>query len=397
MDIVAATDASGRCEVYREGMTVVGHLRRRGGDVVVIALAVWVQLEFWLGSVPEPRFTAVFGLTGTLPLLLRRRFPLVAPLALLSSAVAASFIEVAILAESIGWIAAVIAAGWWIGLLNERNPAIFGGVIGFACAQVLNRNFEGETAAGDVIFTAVLIWAPIVAGQIVRVREQRAAALAAQAERLAEERDERARAAAAEERARIARELHDVVAHSISVMTIQAGAARLLIDDSPLRAAEPLRAVEETGRQTLAEMRRLLGILDHGATPGLSPQPGLSRLTSLLEQVRSAGLAVDLVVEGQTRSLPPGVDLAAYRIVQEALTNTLKHAGPAAALVAIRYLPQAVELEITDDGRGGGGGNGGHGLVGMRERASLYGGTVSAARRPGGGFEVRAVLPLEPR
>jgi len=209
--------------------------------------------------------------------------------------------------------------------------------------------------------------------------------------------EERERAAVAEERRRIARDLHDVVAHSVSVMTVQAGAARLLLDEEPKRAREPLLAVEETGRQALGEMRRLLGILRRAeGKAALAPQPGLARLDDLVAQARAGGLPVELTVEGERAALPPGVDLAAYRIVQEALTNARKHGGPARAHVALRYGREALELEVTNDGGASANdGSGGHGLVGMRERVALYGGELEAGPRASGGYAVRARLPVE--
>jgi signal transduction histidine kinase len=209
------------------------------------------------------------------------------------------------------------------------------------------------------------------------------------------------------ERSRIARELHDVIAHSVSVMVIQAGAAEQLLEETPERARGPLEAVQDTGRQTIVELRRLLGILrEDGQELSLAPQPGLAGLGSLAEEMRQAGLPVQLQVEGQPWPLPPGVDLAAYRIVQEALTNALRHAGPAHAEVVVRYHKHAVELEIVDDGRGpgprdGASGASGQGLVGMRERIALYGGTIEAGPRAtipgtaGTGYAVRARLPTD--
>ena len=179
-------------------------------------------------------------------------------------------------------------------------------------------------------------------------------------------------------------------------MTVQAAAARLLFDDDPTRARESLVAVEETGRQALGEMRRLLGILrgDERETR-LAPQPGIGALDALVEQVRAAGLPVDVLVEGEPKPLPPGVDLAAYRVVQEALTNVLKHAGAARARVRIRYGATALELAVTNDGRARRNGRGGHGLVGMRERVALYGGEFEAGPRGEGGYAVRATLPAD--
>ncbi|HXH88273.1 MAG TPA: sensor histidine kinase [Gaiellaceae bacterium] len=199
-----------------------------------------------------------------------------------------------------------------------------------------------------------------------------------------------------EERGRIARELHDVVAHSVSVMTVQAGAVRRLLAPEQQREREALLTVEETGRETLTEMRRLLAVLrQEGEVPALAPQPGLASLTSLVAQVREAGLPVELRYEGEQISLPPGIDLSAYRIVQEALTNTLEHAGPARAWVAIRFGTDQIEVEVANDGVADSSGDGfGRGLVGMRERVALCGGELTAGPRPGGGYTISARLPV---
>jgi signal transduction histidine kinase len=200
----------------------------------------------------------------------------------------------------------------------------------------------------------------------------------------------------AEERARISRELHDVVAHSVSVIVVQAQAAQRLIDGEQQEARRALGSIEMSGRQALVELRRMLGILRRtGEESALAPQPDLRQLNALVEQVRESGLPVELSIEGAAKSLPPGVDLSAYRIVQEALTNTLKHAGPAGARVAVRYRDDEIELEVVDDGTATGeGGGAGHGLIGMRERAVLYGGTLESGKREVGGYFVRARFPL---
>jgi signal transduction histidine kinase len=204
------------------------------------------------------------------------------------------------------------------------------------------------------------------------------------------------------ERTRIARELHDVVAHSVSVMVVQAGAARKVLDKQPERASQAMASIESTGRQSLNELRRLLGMLRQadGEATGRAPQPSIEHVETLVAQTREAGLPVTLEIEGFPRTLAPGVDLSAYRIVQEALTNTMKHAGPAHAEVRLCYGGEFLEVIITDDGRGADGehatgANGGHGLVGMQERVSLFGGELHAGNRAGGGFTVRATLPLE--
>ena len=205
-----------------------------------------------------------------------------------------------------------------------------------------------------------------------------------------------------EERARIARELHDVTAHSVGIMVVHAQGARRILDRDPERAREALETIERTGQTALEEMRRALGVLRKPeADVPLAPEPGIDALGALVEQARQGGLTVELVTEGTPAPLPADVDRSAYRIVQEALTNTRKHAGPVRARVAVRYVGEALELEISDDGapgrvRNGAPGEDGHGLVGMRERVALYGGDLHAGHRPEGGFVVRASLPLAP-
>jgi len=211
---------------------------------------------------------------------------------------------------------------------------------------------------------------------------------------------EAARTAAAEravveERHRIARELHDVIAHSVSVMTVQAGAVRRLLRPEQERERLALEAIESTGREALTEMRRLVGLLRRqGATPEFSPQPSMRAVDVLVGTIREAGLPVDLAVEGEPTELAPGVDLAAYRVIQEALTNALKYAGPARAWVTVRWLERQLELEIANDGRSEADGDGGgHGLVGLRERVALVGGSIDSGPRTDGGFVVTASLP----
>jgi signal transduction histidine kinase len=235
-------------------------------------------------------------------------------------------------------------------------------------------------------------------GWLYRQRLLRVAQLEGETEQLRQDQETATRAAIAEERARIARELHDVVAHSVSVMTVQAGAASHTLDPAETELHEALESIETAGRQALMELRRLLGILRQSdEAPSLTPVPGLAQLDTLVQQVRDAGLAVSLRIEGRIVPLAPGVDLAAYRIVQEALTNSLKHGGPATAEVVVTYGRHQLELEVLDDGHlGDSGGNGtGHGLVGMRERVTLYGGVLEAGPRQQGGFAVHAWLPLD--
>ena len=242
-----------------------------------------------------------------------------------------------------------------------------------------------------------------VLGDNIRTRRAYLAELEARAARLEREREERDERAVAAERTRIARELHDVIAHNVSVMVVQASAGEELFDRDPARARESLSSVAATGRAALTELRRLLGVIrtDDGgdAAASYTPQPGIEYLDALIGQVRETGLAVELSVLGQPRALPEGVGLCAYRIVQEALTNTLKHAEASHARVSVRYVDDALEIQVVDDGHGGApggnGGGGGHGLIGMRERVALFGGELTTRPGPEHGYEVRARLPLE--
>jgi signal transduction histidine kinase len=237
-------------------------------------------------------------------------------------------------------------------------------------------------------------------GDVVRTTRLEAADRARAAERALRDAEERARSAAADERRHMARELHDVVAHGVSVMVIQAGAARQVVDTAPDRAAEALLTVEATGREVMAELRRLLGVLnDAGEAAGLSPQPGIEQLGALVDRVRAAGLPAELEIVGSPRPLPASLDATAYRIVQEALTNALRYARRAATLVHVTFDAEQLRLEVLDDGPAGeaeAGEGSGRGLVGMRQRATLVGGRLEAGPRLGGGYAVRAWLPLEP-
>jgi signal transduction histidine kinase len=254
---------------------------------------------------------------------------------------------------------------------------------------------------GDLIFPVLFFGVmPWGAGQAVRRRERLTRELAEKGRLLEYEREERAKAAVADERARIAREMHDLVAHSLSTMVVQAGAGQRMVEVDADRAAAAAQMIEDTGREALNELRRLLGVLRRGDEDlALAPQPTLERIRTLVERSRAAGLIVTLSVEGEPVSLPSGVELTGYRIVQEALVNVMQHAGPATALVRVAYGEDDVEIEVSDTGTGphpgDGDGRDGHGLVGMRERVALYGGRLEVGRRRGGGFAVRARLPRE--
>ena len=248
----------------------------------------------------------------------------------------------------------------------------------------------------DFAFFGMFFGGPYVAGRVIRHRREREQQLESEAGALKLERDLKAREAVAEERVRIARELHDVVAHAISVIVLQARGGRRVLHSDPGEAREALDAIERAGEQALTEMRRLLGLLRDGDEElALAPQPSLARIDDLAASLTETGLPVEVRVEGTPVNLPPGIDVTAYRIVQEALTNTLKHAGPARAFVVVRYEPGVVELEVLDDGPGAAGGNGsGHGLAGIGERVAVYGGEFASGRRPEGGYALRARLPF---
>jgi signal transduction histidine kinase len=358
------------------------------------SLAVLAGAEVLTGQVSGPRAAAVpLALLLTLPLAVRRRFPLP-----VTVAVSASFL--------LNWAAGVDMYSYWASIvaglvtaytaaahLRPRLAALALACL-YAAIAVSALGFSG------LLWGGILVGGAALAGFALRDRRRHVSQLAGLAHQLELARDENARAAVAGERARIARELHDVVAHSVSVMVVQAGAAEEVLGADPGKAREPLRSVQDTGRQALLELRRLLGVLrtDHSEA-ALAPQPGLDQVGGLAAQVQGAGVAVELCVDGDRDGIPAGVDLAAYRIVQEALTNVLKHATASHAVVRVGYRPDAIELEVLDDGHGplGAGHDGagtGQGLIGMRERASLYGGVVEARPRAEGGFAVRARLPV---
>src|SRR3954447_3366957 len=294
---------------------------------------------------------------------------------------------------------AVYALARWCG--SRRDTAV-GVVLAVAAVAVLMLRVPTVGTAANVPFSLVPLTGAFVAGRVLRHRQHRHGELAAHASRLEADREAQIAAAVTDERARIARELHDIVAHCVSVMVVQAGASEDLLDREPERAREPLRAVQETGRQAVAELGRMLVLLRGGNADQidpleLAPQPGTAQLPELADRVSGLGLPVQLTVSGDARPLPPGVELTAYRVVQEALTNTLKHGGPGAkAYVELRYLPRTLDVEISDDGRAGSNTGTGHGLIGMTERAAIYGGTIEAGARLDGGFRVRVVLPLDP-
>jgi signal transduction histidine kinase len=332
---------------------------------------------------------------AVLVLLLRRRFPLPAPLLSMVALVAAAALDGRGVSDLTSPFFAGMATAVAFGSIAEGREAIAGLVVTVIGLSFIQTRFPHHHAA-DFVWTTLFFGGGWLVGFVLRRRTLQTAELRRRAEAAEAVRVEEAERAVVEERARIARELHDVIAHSVSVMVVQAAGVRRLLTPEQARERQALETVEKTGRQALAEMRRLLGVLRTEADrPELVPQPGLTSIEQLVDQVRNAGLPVELEVEGEPVELPPGVDLAAFRIVQEALTNTLQHAGPAHAWVRVRYGGEELELTIANDGHGATDDPDGYGLVGMKERVNLYGGKLDAGPRDGGGFKVSARLPLE--
>jgi signal transduction histidine kinase len=356
-----------------------------------LALAVLVagQLEIWLtGDASGHRVAcAVVSPIMATGLALRRRYPLAAGI-FAHTATAVEFwwwSGAQIIASSVAWFCVLYGLTVW----TTQRRFIFGA----AYVTVLNLvPLDGKLPENSSapLFGIITLIVMLLIRRVLGDRERRL--------ELAErERDVAAREAVVAERARIARELHDAIAHNVSMMVVQAGAERSVLGEQQSSTREVLETVEEIGRGALTEMRRLVGMLRSDEHDPLTPQPGLDDLPQLVTQVREAGLPVDLEIEGERRELPVGLELSAFRIVQEALTNALKHAGDARATVRVRYGPDSLELEIVDDGAGAAPrtDGGGHGLVGMRERVALYGGRFEANRRAAGGFTVRALLPIQ--
>lgn len=376
---------------------------------VDVSLTVVVALLFGVisastaayGSAPEG-LTALLAVAVLVPLAWRRTRPN-------SSAIAVygiSLVEMVVLGTiSPAMVAAVLFALYSVTVHGRRwahRTAIVGALVGSALALGPGlglRDLSQYVAAW--MFMAAVALATWAFGLVRRSRRETIEALVDRAQRLEVERDQQARIATAAERARIAREMHDIVAHSLTVMIAQADGGRYAGAADPGAATRALETIGETGRAALADMRRLLGVLrtetgDDGEGPATAPQPAAADVGALVDQMRDAGMRVSLVRLGEPRALPPGMGATAFRITQEALTNVLKHAGPDPEVtVMLQWLPASVVLEITDDGRGASADADGlgQGLLGMGERATMFGGTVTAGPRPGGGFRVRAMLP----
>ena len=375
--------------------------RRYGLDALIVLAATASALEVGLrtDSADAPRTTLWFAVPASaivvLPLLARRRFPFAAPAAVWLACAALSFVDGRLVVFTASIFAAGMAAAFLLGNLRDAVQGWVGLVIVVASATIIVSN-NPDHAPGEFVFTPVLFAIAWLAGFALRERAEAAEAAEARAAHAEQERETAARIAVAEERARIARELHDVVAHAVSVMVLQTGAVRHKLPETLADDKHALRSVEVTGRGALAEMRLLLGALRRdGDDLELAPQPGLGGLDALLAEVDRAGLPVHLRVDGQPVPVPRSIDLAAYRIVQEGLTNALKHAHASCADVTVRYAPGELQIEVRDDGRGDGNGDGlGYGLLGVRERVTIYGGEMTAGAASGGGFLLSTRLPL---
>jgi signal transduction histidine kinase len=331
-----------------------------------------------------------FVLFMTVPLAWRRRAPLPSAV-LVATAVAVSGATPTDLHLI---LAALPFAMYSLGAHASDRGAVIGIVVALSALWSSVGIKSTANAARDIISIAVVVGTAFAVGRIMRDRELRTVASTDRAAALERGREDDLRRAASEERGRIARELHDVIAHGVTVMVVQAGAADQIIERDPAAARQALVAIQDTGRQALTDLRRLLGLVRDEDAMRLAPQRGLRELDELVDEMRRAGVPIEVEIRGTARDLPAGVDLSAFRILQEALTNVLKHAGEARARVVVAYAPTAIELEVVDDGRAPSHGHG-HGLVGMRERVTLYGGTLQAGPAEHGGYRVWARLPLD--
>jgi signal transduction histidine kinase len=402
---------------YVQRVSRIGYVTREYWFELLIAfLAIAGMLELVVGrnSPGAPPTTLWFSIPAVavlvLPLFARRRFPFAAPAAYWLLATALTFVD-GLLVAFVGSLGVVgLATAFLLGNLRNGLKAGAGLVIVLVGIVIVVYNIPGPQPAGDFAFIPLRFVVAWIAGYALRERAEQAEAAeerAAQAEREREaaerereaaerEREAAARVAVAEERARIARELHDIVAHAVSVMVLQVGAVRHNLSDAMAEDRDALRGVELAGRKALAEMRGLLAAMrPEGEEAELVPQPGLDGLDPLLDEIGRAGLPVELHVDGKPFPLPRGIDLSAYRIVQEGLTNALKHAHATDADVTVRYRPDELEIEVRDNGSGGATSDGlGHGLIGVRERVKIYGGKMTAGTAIDGGFVLSTRLPL---
>ena len=387
---------------YVHRVSRLGHLARTYGfDVLVVLLALGAIVEVVVrrDAADAPRTTLWFVVpviaVMVLPLFARRRYPFAAPATYWLLAVGLSFVDGRLVTFMTAIFVLGMAASFLLGNLRDALQGRLGLAIVVGSAAVIVYNRPGHSTS-ELFFIPLLFGICWLAGFAVHERAEQAEAAEERAVRAERERDAAMRVAVAEERARIARELHDIVAHAVSVMVLQVGAVRHKLPETLAEDKDALSGVERAGRGALAEMRRLLGAMrSDGDDVELTPQPGLDGLDALLEEIGRAGLPVRLHVGGEPAPLPRGIDLSAYRIVQEGLTNALKHARASHADVTLHYAPDELQIEVRDDGDGGSSSDRpGYGLVGVRERVKIYGGEMSAGAATEGGFVLTTRLPL---
>ena len=368
-------------------------------DVLIVLLAIEGMLEVVVGRDSPGAPTLWFALPAiailVAPIFARRRFPFAAPAAYWLLAAGISLINWWVLPFAHSLFVVGMAVAFLLGNRRNNVQAAIGLAVVVGSAAVLDYQIPDHSTA-ELVFIPMEFAISWLAGFAVRERAEKAEAAEVRATQAERERDAAARIAVAEERARIARELHDIVAHAVSVMVLQVGAVRHKLPDELAEDRDALTGVEQAGRTALAEMRRLLGAMrPDGDEAELTPQPGLDGLDALLDEVGRAGLPVRLHVDGERFPLPRAIDLSAYRIVQEGLTNALKHARATNADVTLRYRPDELQLEVRDDGIGTATSDGlGHGLIGVRERVKIYGGEMTAGTANGRGFVLSTRLPL---
>jgi signal transduction histidine kinase len=375
--------------------------RRYAFDALIVLLTVEAMFEvaFRRGLPDAPQTTPWFSVPAiavlVLPLFARRRFPFAAPAAFWLLAVGLSIVDGQLVTFETSVFVLGMAASFLLGNQRAALRAQTGLAVAVGGAAIVVYDKPAHSIS-ELVFIPLLFGICWLAGFAVRERAEQAHAAEGRATQAERERDAATRIAVAEERARIARELHDIVAHAVSVMVLQAGAVRHKLPDALAEDRDALTSVEQTGRTALAEMRRLLAAMHRdGDDVDLMPQPGLDRLGSLLEEISRAGLQVRLHVEGEPFPLPASLDLSAYRIVQEGLTNALKHAHASHADVTICYRSDSVQTEVRDDGIGAAASDGlGHGLAGIRERVKIYGGEMTAGTAKEGGFTLSTRLPV---
>lgn len=370
-------------------------------DALVALLAIVAMLEVVLGrgTPGAPTTTLWFCVPAiavlVLPVFARRRFPFAGPAMFWLLAAGISFVDPLLIPYANAIFAIGIADAFLLGNLRDARKAGLGLAVIVGADAALVYNIPGHSVDQLILIPLdfAISW---LAGLAVRERTLHAEVAESRATQAEHERDVAARIAVAEERTRIARELHDIVAHAVSVMVLQVGAVRHRLPAALSEDREALKGVEQAGRSALAEMRHLLDAMrEDGERAELGPQPGLDRLDALLHDIGYAGLPVRLHVDGDPLELPRGIDISAYRIVQEGLTNALRHAHATQAEVALRYASDQLRIEVSDNGHGTAGGDGrGHGLIGIHERVKLYGGEMSTATVNGGGFTLTAQLPL---